>query len=133
VAHWTLPDGAVITERDVLRRAAKAVEAGLHPVDAVLRVWRGSPTGTGRFAATQLIRGCTPWLSSLIADNREVAAAMRARADFLDHPDHPCPRCGHPNSRHDGRPCLPTDTFIPCLDCHYAHPADPPGDDPSCE
>lgn len=130
---WTLHDGTQITEAQLLRMAADAVMVGVGPIEAVLRVWQGPAPVGGRFGATQLVRGCTPWLPHVTATDTDVAAAMRARADFLDTPHEPCPRCGHPNGRHDGRPCLPTSTRTPCLDCRYAHPAEPTVDDPDCE
>jgi hypothetical protein len=133
VMSWTLHDGEVVTEAELLCRAADAVDTGLRPVDAVLRVWQGPRPVAGGFGATQLIRGCTPWLASLVAADTDVAAAMRARAAFLEDPEAPCPACGHHNGRHDGSPCLPSRSLIPCLDCRYARTADPAVDDPDCE
>jgi hypothetical protein len=128
---WTLHGGTEITEGSTAadgRRCRRSRRPAHRSGPA--RLAGGQRRSVGASAPPSWVRACTPWLPHLTAADTDVAAAMRARADFLGTPHKPCPCCGHPNGRHDGRPCLPTSTSTPRLDCRYARPAEPTTDDP---
>jgi hypothetical protein len=133
--RWQRYTGEDVTEAEVLLRAAHFVDAGPPYVDAIVLVLREpSSYGQGHLASTQLLKACAPWLSRLAASSAEMAAAMRARADFLEHPEAPCDRCGHRNDRHVGHPCfVPSAGESSCLECRLRLPAEPVDEDPACE
>jgi hypothetical protein len=115
VFEWKLHSGEDITEAELLRRAALLVDDGWQPVEAIAELWLGSTRTRRPFAASQAVTACTPWLERLAYESAEMAAAMRARAEFLEQPDQLC-QCGHPYQRHPRSPCLPTEDAW-CMDC----------------
>lgn len=82
--------------------------------------------------ALQLVGACSPWLPRLVAGRPQVAAAMRQRAEFLEHPRRLCV-CGHAFDEHEGRPCLGHSLDVPCRTCRWSTVSEPAEDDPDCE
>lgn len=130
--EYTLGNGEVISEAELLRRAADLVDGGEEPVAAVGATWYGNGTRGRPLIALQLVRACSPWLPGLVAGRPQVAAAMRGRAEFLEHPRRLCV-CGHAFGEHEGRPCLGHSPDVPCRTCRWSSVCEPAEDDPDCE